>query len=80
MANTEQPKILKQGVENWNKWREENPDEKVDLRNANLFKADLSRADLSGAILRDAILVEANLIDKASRSRTIEEWQNGPSN
>jgi len=31
MANEEHLKILKQGVEAWNKWREENPDIEPDL-------------------------------------------------
>jgi uncharacterized protein YjbI with pentapeptide repeats len=36
MANQEQLSILKQGVEAWNKWREENPDTHVDLSSAEL--------------------------------------------
>lgn len=73
MANPEQLEILKQGVEVWNKWREENPDDKVDLSkadlsSANLFRAnlreaDLSEADLTGAFLPDADLFRANLSD-----------------
>lgn len=35
MANKEQLAILKQGVAVWNKWREENPDVKINLRWAN---------------------------------------------
>ena len=31
MANEEHVALLKQGVEVWNKWREENPDIKPDL-------------------------------------------------
>jgi len=53
MANEEHVKILKQGVEVWNKWREENPD---------VIIPDLSGANLSGAILREADLSEADLI------------------
>ena len=62
MANEEHLKILRSGVEKWNKWREENPDVMPDLKKANLTKvslsgvdlrlADLSGADLSGAYLR----------------------------
>jgi hypothetical protein len=64
--NPEHLKILKQGVEACNKWREENPDIKPDQINADLFdanlsEADLSGADLSGAELGGAILSEANL-------------------
>ena len=35
MANEEQLKILKQGVDVWNKWREENPNVMIDLEQAN---------------------------------------------
>ena len=61
MANEEQLKILKQGVEVWNKWRAENITIKVDLSGT-----DLSGLDLSGADFRDARLTrvdfrEANL-------------------
>ena len=66
MANEEHLKILKQGVEAWNKWREENPNVQpslsgVDLRNANLFRANLRNANLSGADLSFADLLDANL-------------------
>jgi hypothetical protein len=44
MSNPEHLKILKQGVEAWNKWREENPD---------------FRPNLSGADLREAHLVSS---------------------
>jgi hypothetical protein len=44
MANQEQLAILKQGVEVWNKWREENPEVKIDLRGVNLSGADLPQS------------------------------------
>jgi len=60
MANEDHLKILKQGVEVWNKWREENfgqPDlREANLSGAKLEKADLSIADLSGADLSEAQL------------------------
>lgn len=56
MANENHLKILKQGVEVWNEWRKNNPDEIPDLR-----KADLRRMDLTGADFREANLIEANL-------------------
>jgi len=66
MANPEHLKILKQGVEVWNKWRKENPDIKPNLIKADLFdinlsEADLSGADISGAELGNAVLRQANL-------------------
>src|SRR5664280_566294 len=71
MANPEHLEILKQGVEQWNEWREEHPDVHPDLRWADLDQADLSGADLSetnltmtnlgGVNLRGALLYGANL-------------------
>ena len=64
MANKEQLEILKSGT--WNKWREANPDETVDLggadlRDANLRDANLIRAHLTGAHLAGANLGRAHL-------------------
>src|SRR5438046_1102058 len=65
MANEEHLKILKHGVEQWNKWRLENairPDlGDADLGGANLGRADLGRADLNGAKLTSADLTDADL-------------------
>jgi len=71
MANEEHLAILKQGVEAWNKWREENPTivpnligrdlSRADLHQANLRAADLHRANLRAADLCGADLREANL-------------------
>jgi hypothetical protein len=66
MANEEHLKILKQGVEVWNRWRRENPDVRPDLSRANLSltdlrEADLSRANLSGTDFQSAILSGAHL-------------------
>jgi hypothetical protein len=71
MANEEHLNILKQGVEAWNKWREEHPDIRPDLpeadlreanlRGADLRGADLLQVDLSGALLSRADLFGANL-------------------
>ena len=77
MANPEHLAILKQGVEQWNKWRAEHqelrPDlgeadlseadfqRAADLRWANLRRSDLSRAHLSRANLQRANLSGANL-------------------
>ena len=56
MANPEHVEILKQGVEVWNRWREENPD-----INPDFIDTDLSGANLNGANLASAVLTEANL-------------------
>lgn len=74
MANEEHLKILKQGVEVWNKWRDENPDvapdlsfvnlsnmnlSKADFRDINFFGAKLNNTDLRGTNLRNARLINA---------------------
>ncbi|RPJ24847.1 MAG: toll/interleukin-1 receptor domain-containing protein [Chloroflexi bacterium] len=71
MANQEQLEILKQGVDVWNKWREEKFQVKIDFKEADLRGAiliganfegvDLRRAKLNGADLRGALLNKANL-------------------
>jgi len=73
MANPEQLAILKQGVGEWNEWRQKNPDTDVDLTQANLRGAELAGADFSGLDLSTvdfsgAKLREANL-SKAQISR-----------
>ena len=45
MANEEQLKILKKGVKTWNKWRGANPDEAIDLTDANLSEVDLKEVE-----------------------------------
>ena len=79
MANKEQVALLKQGVEKWNKWREENPNFDIDLSEANLQHANLqgvnlSKADLSKASLWDISFDEANFSEaflrEADFSRT----------
>lgn len=56
MANPDHLAKLKEGVEAWNKWREENPAVKPDLD-----KADLGWEHLEGAHLERANLTEVNL-------------------
>jgi len=63
MANEEHLKILKQGVEVWNKWREENPDAKIDLAEARLERGLLSKVNFNKANLKGANLFEVYLID-----------------
>jgi len=61
MADPEQLQILEQGVEYWNKWRTENPDDMIDLSGANFFDADLSEANLANANLFEVVLVNTRL-------------------
>lgn len=61
MADQEHLKILNQGVEGWNLWRQGHHSIKPDLRDLHGRDADLRDADLSGANLRDADLVYARL-------------------
>ena len=66
MANPEHLEILKQGVEQWNKWRKKDlevlPDfNRVDLSGAKLGGANLDWADLTGANLSGTGLSEASL-------------------
>ena len=44
MANEEHLRIIKQGVEAWNRWRKENLEIMPDLSKANLNGANLRRA------------------------------------
>ncbi len=64
MADKNQLEILKKGVEEWNTWREENEDIKINLSGVSLgeiplskrSKRELNRADLSGINLSGADL------------------------
>jgi pentapeptide repeat protein len=61
MADPEHLRILKQGVEEWNSWREKNVELRPDLHAADLSAANLQAADLRGANLSAANLSRANL-------------------
>ncbi len=61
MANPEHLAILKQGVEQWNKWREKHFDVRLDLSDVDLSGVDLSGADLSEGDLIEADLSRADL-------------------
>ena len=74
MANEEHLKLLEQGVDVWNKWREDNLEVKPDLREAdfwgashldgiNLMEADLRKTNFTGASLKKACLQYANLTE-----------------
>ena len=61
MADKKQLEILLSGVEEWNRWRKENPEVKIDLRGAELQEAYLPKANLQQANLQQANLQQANL-------------------
>ena len=61
MAKKEHLRILKQGPDAWDKWRERNLDIKPDLSEANLSGANLRETDLGGANLSKADLSRADL-------------------
>ena len=75
MPNEEHLKLLKQGVDAWNRWRHEHADTRPDLSTANLSTANLIRADLSaanlggGAYLSEADLTAVRLGRNKSRKR-----------
>lgn len=59
MANPEHVKILEKGVNDWNQWREMNPDIKPDLSNHDLRGKKLPSINFSKTNLREAELHEA---------------------
>jgi hypothetical protein len=68
MANPDHIKIIRQGVEIWNRWRNENPSKVPDLSEAHLnFEsldgANFCRTNLKKAKLIGASLIKANLND-----------------
>jgi len=71
MADDKQIEILMEGVETWQKWRDENPATKADLRCALLDGADLHGADLTDVDLTHAFLHEANLCRADLRRATL---------
>jgi Pentapeptide repeats (8 copies)/TIR domain len=63
MANQKHLEVLMQSVSKWHQWRNENPQVKPDLSEANLQGVTLIKAYLSGSNLRAANLKEANLCE-----------------
>jgi uncharacterized protein YjbI with pentapeptide repeats len=66
MANKEHLKILKQGADAWNDWREREPETQADLsgltlNNENLFKVNLKEVNLKWTDLSEASLYGENL-------------------
>ncbi len=61
MANAEHVAILRQGVEAWNAWREDNPDIIPNLTGMHLYYAELQGVNLCNALLAGVQLVGADL-------------------
>jgi uncharacterized protein YjbI with pentapeptide repeats len=55
MANDKHVAMLKQGVDAWNEWRDENPDIRPDLGGTDLSRADIPGVNLSGANLSETV-------------------------
>lgn len=83
MANEEHLRILKQGADNWNEWREEHHDvyypglswpdlSEADGPGVHLYQADLSGANLEGVLLLNSELNEADLT--ACRVYGVSAW------
>jgi len=72
MAETSHVEILDRGVDEWNRWRNQNPQLKPDLSNSNLINRDLSRADLSGANLSAVDLSKAQLSHASLHGANLE--------
>jgi hypothetical protein len=71
VANAEHVELLKQGVDEWNRWREENPDAQPDLEDSDFWCKDLAGINLEGAKLIRAGLGSANLNGANLRSANI---------
>ncbi|MAU12654.1 MAG: hypothetical protein CL607_22725 [Anaerolineaceae bacterium] len=63
MANPEHLAILKQGVEVWNQWRQDNPSIRPDLSGASLAKTDLNNGNFRSTNLWSASLWDANFFE-----------------
>ena len=78
MANPAHLEILKQGVKVWNKWREESPDVRPDLIEADLSLSHLSevnfhRTKLLGTILSYSHMSGANLLEADLRGANLSD-------
>lgn len=83
MANEEHLKLIKQEIDDWNAWREENPEihpdlsqadlrgaklQKINLNNSNLKECKLQFSNLTGASLEEANLTKAKLQEACLQS------------
>lgn len=72
MAEEQHLEILDRGVEEWNRWRKQNPEIRPDLSSSNLINRDLSRADLTGTDLSRADLSKAQLSHASLHGANLE--------
>ena len=73
MANEQHVKIIKKGPEDWNRWREENPAEAIDLSGADLRGVVLTKVNLKGANLKRARLQFSNLAGALMEGANLEQ-------
>ncbi len=68
MPNTDHIELLKQGVKEWNQWRQRNPDIEPDLDGARLCNEDLRGINLKQASLAKANLQGVNFGERVPQS------------
>ena len=68
----------KQGVDVWNKWREEHPGIHPNFSGSNLTDTNLCAADLSDANLGELFLNYANLSNANLKSANLSAYPNNP--
>jgi uncharacterized protein YjbI with pentapeptide repeats len=73
MVDEKHVALLRQGVDVWNKWQEQNTDAQPDLSGVNLHKANLTGANLNEVNLREANLTGANLYMARLREADLRE-------
>ena len=72
MANQEQLDILRQGVDVWNKWRNENSEVTIDLSEAHLEFNDLNGVDFRKANLRSSHFNHSEIIGAAFNNSNLD--------
>ncbi len=73
MANEQHVEMIKKGTEAWNQWREENPDETIDLSEADLRGLALAKVNLKGANLKLTKLQFSNLAGASLEGANMEQ-------
>lgn len=72
MANEQHLELIKKGTEAWNQWREQNPDEPIDLSEADLRGKAMAKANLKGVNLKQAKLQFSNLAGASLEGANLE--------